>query len=72
MYSAGYSCQISMKSGKFLDKLKKKFSNSTVYEVPSSGSRVFPYGQTDRNDEANNRFSHSCDLAKKKKNYPTT
>jgi len=51
------------------------YSNIKLYDSPSSGSRVVPCGQTDRRttrqagrqtdrtDEANNRFSQFCEHA---------
>jgi hypothetical protein len=36
-------------------------SNIKYQENPSSGSRVVPWGQTDRNDEANSPFSQFCE-----------
>ena len=45
-------------NGIFLDRCFEKYWNIKFQENPSSGSRVFPCGGTDRHDEANNRFSH--------------
>ena len=67
MYSTSYSCQIVMKpeiSGQILEKYSNIiFSNENLF----SGSRVFPCGrtdgQTDRQDEANSRFSQFCERA---------
>jgi len=41
----------------FSEHILEKYSNVKVNENPSNGSRVVPYGQTDRRDEANSRFS---------------
>jgi len=38
-----------------------KYSNIKFHENASSGSRVLPFGQTDRHDEANSRFSQVCE-----------
>ena len=46
---------------------EKKHSNVKFHENPSSWSRVVPRGQTDRHDEAKNRFSQFCDTAQQKK-----
>jgi len=40
----------------FSRKIFEKYSNIKFHENPSSGSRVIPYGQTDRHDEANTRL----------------
>jgi hypothetical protein len=37
---------------------EKKFSNINFYDSLSSASLVAPCGKTDRQDAANNRFSH--------------
>jgi hypothetical protein len=52
---------------------KKKYSNITFHENPSSGSRVVSFGrtdgQTDRH-ESNSRFPQFCERAKKdRENY---
>jgi hypothetical protein len=56
-----YCCQILMKlefSRRFFEKLSVKF-----HENPSTGSRDVRFGQTDRHDEANTRFSQFCERA---------
>ena len=47
----------------FSRKILEKYSNIKFNENPSSGSRDVPYGQTDRHDEANSRFSQVCERA---------
>jgi hypothetical protein len=39
----------------------EKYWNIKFHENPSSGSRVVTYGQTERRDVANNRFSQFCE-----------
>ena len=64
MYSTRYSCQILMKLN-FLNRFSKNTQIQSFMRNPSSGSRVFPCGQTDgkanrqadRYDEAYSRFS---------------
>jgi hypothetical protein len=41
----------------------EKYSNIKFNENPSSGSRVVPCGRTDRQDEANSRFSQFWERA---------
>ena len=50
MYGTRYSCTIF-----------EKRSNIKVREIISSGNRVVPYGQTDRDEDANGRFSLFCE-----------
>jgi hypothetical protein len=45
LYSTLYSCQILMKL-EFPRQTFEKFSNIRFHEIPSSGSRVVPRGQT--------------------------
>jgi hypothetical protein len=49
----------------FSRRVFEKFSNFGFHENPSSGSRVVPFGRTDRHDGANSRFSQFCDRAYK-------
>ena len=42
---------------------RKKYSNIEYRENPFSGSRVVPFGRTDRHDEANSRFSQFYERA---------
>jgi len=60
MLSTGYSCQILMKP-EFSLRIFEEYSNMKFNENPSNGSRVVPYGRTDRRDEANSRFSQFCE-----------
>jgi hypothetical protein len=39
------------------------YLNIEFHENPFSGSLSFPYGRTDRRDEANSRFSQFCESA---------
>jgi len=41
----------------FLDRLSKKYSNTKIYENPSSWSPSVPRGGRTEHDEANGRFS---------------
>ena len=59
MYSTCYSCQILTKF-EFSWQIFEKYSKIEFHENPSIGSRVVPYWQTDRQDEANDRFF--CDF----------
>jgi len=58
----GYSCPILMK---FSRQVFEKYSNIRFNYIPSSGSRIIPYGQpdgrTDKNDKSNSRFSEFCE-----------
>ena len=47
----------------FSTDIRKKSSNIKFRENPSCGSRVVPCGRTDRQDEANRRFSQFCERA---------
>jgi len=51
----------------FSRQIFEKYSNIKFHENPSSGSRVVPFGRTerrtDRHDEAKNRLSHYCEHA---------
>ena len=60
MQSTRYSCQILM-NVEFPRQIFEKYSHVKFHENPPSGSRVVPCGQTDRHDEANNRFSQFCE-----------
>jgi len=57
-----------LESAQDLQKINIKF-----HENPSSESRIFPWGQTDRHDVANSCFSHlktmNHDLGHKKEAY---
>jgi len=60
------SCQIITKL-EFSQNIFEKYSNIKFHEHPSSGSRrAVPCGRTDRNDEANSRFSQFGELAGKR------
>jgi hypothetical protein len=52
----------------FFTGFRKKIANKKCYENACIGSRVVPYGQTDRrtdgHDEANSHSSKSCESAK--------
>jgi len=61
MQGTRYSCPI-LKKYQFSRRIFEKYSNIKFHENPSSGSRVFSCGQTDRHDEANNRYSQVCEL----------
>ena len=56
------SCKVPVIRVRFLMKLEfswyifEKYPNINFHENPSSGSRVFPCGRTDRQDESNSRF----------------
>ena len=54
-----FSCKEPVISSHILMKLQfsENFSTIKFYKYPSSGSRVVPWGRTDRNDIANSRFS---------------
>jgi hypothetical protein len=56
----------------FFDRLPKKYSGIEFHENPFSGSRVIPYGRTDKHDEANRRFSHFSEgaLNKRQNHHP--
>jgi len=47
----------------FLDGFSKNTKDIKIHENPSSGIRVVPCGQTDRNDIAGSRLSLFCDPA---------
>jgi len=47
----------------FSQHIFEKSLNTKFHENPSSGSRVFPCGQTDGLDETNSRFSQFCERA---------
>jgi hypothetical protein len=53
------SCHILM-TLKCSRQIFEKYSNIKFHKIPFSGSRVFPCGRTDRQDEANSRFSQFC------------
>jgi hypothetical protein len=59
-----YSCQILTKL-EFSRQIFEISSNIKFHENPSSGSRVVPSGRTDRQDEANSRFSQFYERAQK-------
>jgi hypothetical protein len=59
-----YSCQI-LTGLEFSGHIFEKSSNVKFHENPSSRSRVVPRGRTDRQVEANGRFSQLCELAPK-------
>ena len=65
MYSTRYSCQI-LKKIEFYLQIFRKYSNIKFHENPSCGSRAIHTDiRTDRNDEANSRFSQLCERAPK-------
>jgi len=67
MSCARYSCQIVMKL-EFSRQIFGKLSDIKFNENPYSGIQVVPCrrtGQTDRQDEANSRFSQFCERAQK-------
>jgi hypothetical protein len=45
------------KTSAFFRQIFKESRNTKFNQNPSSGSRVVPCGRTDRDDEANSRFS---------------
>jgi len=47
----------------FSGQIFEKYFKTKFRKNPSSGSRVVPYGRTDRNDEVNSRFSQFCERA---------
>jgi len=47
----------------FFSHIFEKYPSIIFYENPPSGSRVVPFGRTDRHDEANSRFSQVYELA---------
>jgi len=47
----------------FYGQIFKKYSNIKFHGNPSSESRVVPCGLTDKNVEANSRFSQFCKRA---------
>jgi len=62
-----YSCQVLMKL-EFYGHIFGKYSNIKFYEYPSSGEPSYSMrtdGQTDRHDEASNRFWHLSNAPKK-------
>jgi hypothetical protein len=65
MESTSYSCRILMKI-EFSRQTLEKYSNIKFHEKPSTGSRVYPCGQTDRHDEANSFFSFNFAKAPRK------
>ena len=66
--STRYSCPILMKL-KFSRQVFEKYSNIRFHKNPSSGSRVIPYGQMGRHEEAICRFSHFCERTNKMEVY---
>ena len=52
-----------LKKLEFSRQIFEKYSNIKFHKNPSSGSRVVPRGQTDRQDEANSHFSQFCERA---------
>jgi len=62
MYSALYSCPI-LTTLDFSQQIFEKSLNIKFHENPSSGSRVVPFRQADRHDEANSLFSQFCKQA---------
>jgi len=50
----------------FCLKIFENYSYIKFHENLSSGSRVFPWGQTDRHDEKNSRFTQICEGACKR------
>ena len=47
----------------FLNRFFEKYCNIKFHENPSSGSRVVPFGENDRHNEANSRFSKCFERA---------
>ena len=66
MLGPSYSSQILMKH-EFSRQIFEKYSNIIFHENSANGSLIVPCGETDRNDEANNRFSQFCESAQKPK-----
>ena len=62
MLNTLYSCQILMEL-EFSQQIFEKSSNIIFHNNLSRGSRVLPCERTDRHDEANSRFSQSCERA---------
>ena len=60
MYGTGHFCTISMILG-IARQIFEKYSNIKFREIIPSGNRVVPYGQTDRDEDANGRFSQFCE-----------
>jgi len=48
----------------FSDNFFAMHSNIKFHENPSKGSRVVPWGQTDRHDKANGHLSQFCEHLK--------
>ena len=63
VHSTRYSCQILMELELLGHIFEESLNIMKFHENPSSGSRVVPCGQTDRQDEANSRFSQFCERA---------
>jgi len=59
MYSARYSCQVSMKL-EFSGRIFEKYSNTKFRENPCGGNRIVGVGRTDRH-ESNCRLSKFCE-----------
>jgi hypothetical protein len=62
MEYANYFCQILM-GIEFSRQSSEKYSDSKFHENVSGGSRVVPFGQTDRHDEAYSRSSQIYECA---------
>jgi len=62
IYDARYYCLILLKL-EFSRQFFEIYSNIKRHENPTSGSRVVPYGQMDRHDEANSRSSQFLESA---------
>ena len=45
----------------FVRQIFEKYSDIKFHENPFSGSRVVPYGQTDRQEKAGSRLSQFCE-----------
>ena len=64
-----YTCQILIKLELSRQIFEKKISNIKFDKNPCSGSRIVPCGrterQTERQNEADSRFSKFCDSAQK-------
>jgi hypothetical protein len=74
-----YFQQILMKYEVSLQVFKKKSLNIKFHQNPSCGSRVVPWGQTDRrtdlqtdNDKAKSRFSQFCERSQKLEDFLIT
>jgi hypothetical protein len=67
MQSTRYSCSLEIKL-QFSRHAIEKYSDIKFHKNVLSGSRIVPWGQLDRHDEASNRFSQFCERAKNNRN----